>query len=136
MVNVIVNVDVPDLGKAVKFYKDGLGFVGTRTLFAGVVAELAAETTKIYLIQHDPGSLAVPNTTISRSYGPHWTPVHLDVVVDDLAVALAKALEAGATLSGDIMTREWGRLAPIRDPFGNGICLIQLHPGGYDRVED
>lgn len=135
MVSVIVNVDVPDLGEAVKFYEDGLGFAGTRRLFGGTVAELTAEATKIYLIQRDPGSVAVPDATISRTYAPHWTPVHLDVVVDDIETALAKALGAGATSSGDITTNDWGKLAPIRDPFGHGICLIQFQGGGYDHVE-
>jgi uncharacterized glyoxalase superfamily protein PhnB len=136
MVSVIVNIDVPDIGKALKFYEDGLGFVAIRTLFDGAVAELAADATKIYLIEQDPGSTAVPDSAISRSYAPHWTPVHLDVVVLDIETALAKALAAGATVSGGIRTHEWGKLAPIRDPFGHGVCLIQFHGGGYDLVAD
>jgi Glyoxalase-like domain len=34
----------------------------------------------------------------SRHYQRHWTPVHLDIQVDDLKGALAQALEAGALL--------------------------------------
>ena len=39
-----------------------------------------------------------PATAQTRDYGRHWTPVHLDIVVDDVDAAVARAVAAGATL--------------------------------------
>lgn len=135
MVSVIVNIDVPDLRAARQFYEDGLGFDFSRLLFDGGVVELNASGTKLYLIEQEQGSIAVNGTAIARDYASHWTPVHLDVLVEDMDVALAKALDAGATLKGDIKVYQWGKLAPLRDPFGHGICLLQFLGEGYDLVE-
>jgi hypothetical protein len=32
------------------------------------------------------------------------------------------------------MTHEWGRLALMADPFGNGYCFVQFLGGGYDEI--
>ncbi len=136
MPGVIVNIDVPDLTRGIAFYRDGLGFTLLRTLFGGAVAELDADGTRLYLIEAEAGSNAVPGEAAPRTYGPHWTPVHLDVVVDELEPALARALAAGATRSGTDPDRDWGTVIPLRDPFGHGVCLIQFREGGYDQVAD
>ena len=136
MVDVIVNIDVPDLAAARQFYESGLGFRFERSLFQGSVLELRAGVTAVYLIQRDAGSPAVIDRGIERDYADHWTPVHLDVIVDDIDAALERALEAGAILPGTVSRFDWGRLAALRDPFGHGICLLQFLGGGYDRVED
>ncbi|MCG8690561.1 MAG: VOC family protein [Minwuiales bacterium] len=135
MVSVIVNIDVPDLRAARAFYESGLGFAFSRMLFGGAVAELTAGGTKLYLIEQEQGSTAVAGTGIARDYASHWTPVHLDVLVEDIEAALASALGAGATQTGDIKVYEWGKLATLRDPFGHGVCLLQFLGGGYDLVE-
>ena len=135
MVSVIVNIDVPDLRAARRFYETGLGFAFSRLLFDGAVAELTAGGTKLYLIEQEQGSTAVAGTAIARDYASHWTPVHLDVLVEDIEEALARALGAGAAQNGDIKAYRWGRLAPLRDPFGHGVCLLQFLGEGYDLVE-
>lgn len=131
----IVNIDVSDVETAVTFYNEGLGIDFQRWLFEGAVAEMASGGIHIYLIQQDPGSVAVEGTDIRRDYSTHWTPVHLDVVVDDLEAALQRAIEAGAISNGEIVRSDYGRLAALRDPFGHGVCLLQFEDGGYDRVE-
>jgi len=135
MIDVIVNIDVPDLPAARRFYEDGLGFVFERRLFEGSVLELKGGGTAVYLIERGAGSMAVPGRGIKRDYRDHWTPVHLDVIVKDIDVALERALDAGATLPGSVSDFDWGRLAPLRDPFGHGVCLLQFRGGGYDLVE-
>jgi hypothetical protein len=40
-----------------------------------------------------------------RSYERHWTPVHLDFVVEDIASPVAKAVSAGARLEKPIATQ-------------------------------
>lgn len=37
---------------------------------------------------------------------------------------------------GDIQTHEWGHIAPMSDPFGHGLCLIQFINRGYDEISD
>ncbi len=133
---VIVNIDFPDIKAALRFYEDGLGFQSWRMLFDGAVAELSAGATLVYLIEHASGTNAVVKPDIARNYTPHWTPVHLDVVVKDIESAIAKALAAGATRAGELSIREWGKVAPLRDPFGHAVCLLQFLGDGYDLVAD
>jgi len=71
-----------------------------------------------------------------RRYRRHWTPVHLDFVVPDIAAAVNRAIDAGATMEGEIRTHNWGRIAQMADPFGHGICLIEFLGRGYDEIAD
>ena len=136
MKGLIVNIDVPDLQAATSFYQDGLGFEMRRTLFGGTVAELSAGGVAVYLIEQGQGTKAVLNSSLVRNYSNHWTPVHLDILVEDMEASLAKALAAGATQSGDLSRNEWGNLAALRDPFGHGVCLLEFVGSGYDAVAD
>ena len=136
MVSVIINIDVPDLRTARQFYEAGLGFEFSRMLFEGSVAELTAAGTKLYLIERKQGSIAVDGTAIAREYSSHWTPIHLDVLVEDIEAAMAQAIGAGATLNGKINSFQWGKLAALRDPFGHGVCLLQFIGAGYDLVAE
>lgn len=69
-----------------------------------------------------------------RDYKRHWTPLHCDVVVDDLESALSRALAAGAVQEQTIREHNWGRIATLSDPFGHGWCLLQFHGRGYDEI--
>jgi lactoylglutathione lyase len=71
-----------------------------------------------------------------RRYDRHWTSVHLDVVVEDLDAALARALAAGARAETNIRTAVWGKLVVLADPFGHGICPIQFLNRGYDEIAE
>ena len=71
-----------------------------------------------------------------RDYERHWTPLHLDWVVDDIAAALARAVAAGATLEQPVRERHWGHIAVLADPFGHGFCLIPFSGEGYDALVD
>jgi uncharacterized glyoxalase superfamily protein PhnB len=63
-----------------------------------------------------------------RDYARHWTPVHADVVVVDLAAAVTRATAAGATLERPVVRRSWNAIAGLADPFGHGFDLI-AEPG-------
>jgi len=60
--------------------------------------------------------------------------VHLDFAVEDISIAVERAVRAGATLEGPVQTHPWGHVATMSDPFGNGFCLIQFLGRGYDDV--
>ena len=132
MTRLLVNIDVDDLGRATRFYCEGLGLeVGRR--FDGW-AELVGADAPIYLLPKKAGSAASPASEAKRDYERHWTPVHLDFVVDDIEAAVRRALAAGATLERGVTQHAYGRLALLADPFGNGFCLLQFTGRGYDEI--
>ncbi|GAO03688.1 VOC family protein [Anaeromyxobacter sp. PSR-1] len=133
--DLLVNVDVDDLARAVAFYTQAFGLrVGRR--FGGAAAELLGATSPIYLLENRGGSAPYPGAATPRDYGRHWTPVHLDVAVPALEPALARAEAAGARREGELVERPWGRMARLADPFGHGICLLEFRGRGYDEIAD
>lgn len=129
--DLLVNIDVPDLAAAEAFYTAAFGLRVTRR-FGDGGAELSGLPARIYLLEKPEGSIGAGDDR--RRYGRHWTPVHPDIVVDDLEPALAQALAAGATLDSEPKTHVWGRIAVLSDPFGNGFCLLQFLGRGYDEI--
>jgi predicted enzyme related to lactoylglutathione lyase len=126
-------IDVDDLDDGVAFYTRALGLtVGRRDL---EWAELLGAPAPIDLLAKPPGTVALPRGTRAlRDYERHWTPVHLDVVVEDVDAAVSRAVEAGAKLERGPDTRAWGRIAILADPFGHGLCLLEFRGRGYDEV--
>ncbi len=129
----LVNIDVDDLDRATDFYVRAFGLkVGRRFGADGV--ELLGGAAPIYLLSKPAGSRATSEASQLRDYRRHWTPVHLDLVVDDMDAAVARALAAGAKLEQQVRTSNWGKLAPMADPFGHGFCLVQFLGRGYDEI--
>jgi predicted enzyme related to lactoylglutathione lyase len=132
----LVNIDVPDLGKAVRFYEQAVGLKLRRKLFEGSIAEMSGAPVPIFLVARSENSAPFPDSSSGRSYRRHWTPLHLDFVVDDLAAAIARAEAAGAGLESGPESFAWGSIATFSDPFGHGFCLIQWSGKGYDEAAD
>ena len=131
--SVLANVDVDDLARASDFYCSALGLrIGRR--FGNSAVELLGASTAIYLLEKGSGTLPSPDSPGRREYIRHWTPVHLDFVVPDLASAVTQACNAGARLEGEVRTHNWGRIAVMADPFGHGFCLIEFLGRGYDEI--
>ena len=128
---VIVNIDVPDLAEAIGFYGAALGLQLTRVLDDDV-AELAGASSVIYLLQRPAGSRPVHTLPLARDYARHWTPVHMDFVVDDLAEAARRALDAGAIQESECVDWKGSSCISFSDPFGHGFCLIAFANGTYD----
>ncbi|MCE8037641.1 VOC family protein [Halomonas sp. MCCC 1A11062] len=133
----LVNLDVDDLERGIDFYVHAFGLeVGRR--FGDDGAELIGGPAPIYLLVKATGSSAyaagesVPGG--QRHYRRHWTPVHLDVVVEDIETAVERAIAAGATQEQPIVTDRWGKLALMVDPFGHGFCFVQFLNRGYDEI--
>jgi predicted enzyme related to lactoylglutathione lyase len=127
----LINLDVPDLDAAVAFYTAAFDLRLSRRLFDGGVAELVGGPAPLYLIAATSGSVAAG--TQARDYARHWTPLHLDIVVDDIHAAVARAVAAGATLERAPREADWGVLAVLADPFGHGFCFVEWR-AGYDAV--
>jgi len=52
-----------------------------------------------------------------RTYERHWTPVHLDVAVDDIDRAVAR-VSSRRKLEHAASPTPYGRIAMLADPFG------------------
>lgn len=119
--DLLVNIDVPDLATAEAFYTTAFGLRVTRRFGAGG-AELSGLPARIYLLEKPEGSVGAGADR--RRYGRHWTPVHLDIVVEELEPALAQALAAGATLDSEPRTHVWAasRCFPTRSATASACC--------------
>ncbi len=127
----LLNIDVPDLAAAEAFYVAAFGLEPARRFGDGAVELLGAQVP-LYLLRKDAGSAGAADA--QRGYARHWTPLHCDVVVDDLAPALARALAAGAVQEGEVREATWGHIVQLADPFGHGWCLLQFLGRGYDEI--
>jgi predicted enzyme related to lactoylglutathione lyase len=131
--NVLVNIDVENVALASKFYCCALELTVGRRL-GNFAVELVGGSCAIYLLQKQPGTLATAFASQQRDYRRHWTPVHLDFVVQEIASAVTRAEAAGARLEEEVQTHVWGRIAVLSDPFGHGFCLIEFLGRGYDEI--
>ena len=134
MAKLLVNVDVDDLEKGIRFYTAAFGLTVARR-FGPYAVELLGAEAPLYLLVKQSGKPPFEGAAPSaRTYHRHWTPVHTDFAVDDIEAAVARALAAGATQEGPIQDNKWGRMALMADPFGHGFCLLQFSGRGYDEV--
>jgi lactoylglutathione lyase len=129
--HLLLNIDVADLASAEAFYSAAFGLKAARR-FGNAAVEMLGAQAPIYLLQKDAGTLGAG--AMARDYVRHWTPIHCDVVVDDLDLALTRALDAGAAQEGAIRQADWGRIVTVADPFGHGWCLLQFRGRGYDEI--
>ena len=133
MPGLLINIDVPDMAAGIAFYTAGIGLKLGRRFDAGFV-ELVGSDAPIYLLEKAAGTAIGPAGGDERRYGRHWTPVHPDFVVTDIAAAAERAVAAGAVQEAEVCEAPYGRLAMFADPFGNGFCLIEFNAQGYDAI--
>ena len=127
----LLNIDVPDLAAAQRFYGDAFGLRPGRH-FGEDALELLGAEVPIYLLHKAAGT---PGAGIAlRDYMRHWSPLHCDLVVDDLDASLIRAVAAGAIQEGAVREAGWGRIVQLADPFGHGWCLLQFEGRGYDEI--
>lgn len=127
-------VDVDDLERGIAFYTQGFGLRLGRRLGSDW-AELLGGSSPIDLLANAPGSAPLGDSRAQRrDYARHWTPVHLDFVVEDLEPVVQRLVTLGATLERPIAERRWGRMASLADPFGHGVDLLEFRGRGYDEM--
>ncbi len=129
--DLLINIDVPSLAEGIAFYTQAFGLAVSRQ-FGGEVAELSGLPVRLYLLQKPEGSRGAGDDL--RRYRRHWTPMHLDIIVEDIEAARARAITAGARAETDIRVEVWGKIAVLADPFGHGFCLIEFIGRGYDEI--
>ena len=126
-------IDVDDMERAIVFYTEGLGLqLGRR--FKSDFVEILGAGSPIDLLFNAPESRPVAGSPGTRNYQRHWTPVHLDFVVDDIDAVVARLQKHGAVLETPVSDRAWGRIAGLADPFGHGLDLLEFKGRGYDEI--
>ena len=88
-----ITIDVDDVDRAVEFYCRGLGLALVERHPDWAQVKLKEQTFWIMKLPAGPTGL------ISRDYHRHWTPVHLDLIVDNIDQAVERALAAGGRLA-------------------------------------
>jgi predicted enzyme related to lactoylglutathione lyase len=138
LMRIVVNIDVPELQPAIEFYQAALGLAHARTLDDDV-AELTGGSSVIYLLAKDAGTKPSREAPDVRRYandasraqrepgsGRHWTPVHIDFVVDNIEAAARRAVAAGAKRESECVEWRGSKCITFADPFGHGFCLIEF----------
>jgi catechol 2,3-dioxygenase-like lactoylglutathione lyase family enzyme len=59
-VDALINIDVPNLEQAIRFYEAAVGLRLSRRLFGDKVAEMIGASSPIYLITKPEGSSPIP----------------------------------------------------------------------------
>ena len=129
-------IDVDNMERAVEFYTEALG-LRTGRRFKSDFVEILGASSPIDLLFNAPGTRPIASGQGSesvRSYQRHWTPVHLDFVVEDIDAAVDRLQRHGAVLEMPVTERVWGRIAGLADPFGHGIDLLEFKGRGYDEI--
>jgi len=127
----LLNIDVPDVEAAERFYTAAFDLkVGRR--FGTDFVELLGWPATVSLLTKKAGTVGAGSDR--RRYERHWTPVHADIVVDNVDVAVERAVAAGAKLESAAKDTSYGRIAMLADPFGHGFCLLQFNERGYDAL--
>jgi predicted enzyme related to lactoylglutathione lyase len=133
MIEAHAYIEVAEIDRGIEFYCNGLGLTLKRRLSPRWV-ELEGANLPIFLLGNRPPIADLGSAKVPRSYERHWTPVHLDFIVPDLDLTVARLSALGGSLDRGIKDREYGRIANMADPFGNGFDLIEFSGPGYDAV--
>jgi predicted enzyme related to lactoylglutathione lyase len=121
--SVHVSIDVPKLDNGVRFYGEVFGFVEKSRPFPAM-AILDASNVTICMHEKASASRSSPASEEKRHYERHWTPVHIDIHVEDFDVVLEKVRAAGGTVEMEFRDQRPMPAGFCADPFGNGFCVI------------
>jgi len=128
VISVSVSVDVPSLEDGIRFYGEAFGFERVSEPYPGV-AIIRADGAQLLLLAKRAGTIPCPAPAATRHYERHWTPIHIDIHVDEFKSALARAINAGAIQEHLFEGTGRPAVAFCCDPFGHGFCLIENRKG-------
>jgi len=124
MITGSMSIDVPSPDEGARFYGEAFGLVKVVEPAPGVLV-MGLGNLEVCLLAKPAGSRPSPNTSDTRRYDRHWTPVHLDFHVDDVKAAMARVRDAGGAVEQVFENPEHGAAAFCSDPFGHGFCLLE-----------
>ncbi len=113
-----VTIRVPDIDSGLAFYRDRLGhrLKWRNDAIAQAGLELPEDGSELVL-------------TTQHSYEPNW-------LVDSADSAVAYFRDQGCDVVVEPADIPVGRLAVVRDPFGNQLVLLDLSKGSYTTDHD
>jgi catechol 2,3-dioxygenase-like lactoylglutathione lyase family enzyme len=108
-----VTVPVPDLDAGLRFYGDALGHrvIWRNDAVGQAGLELPDGDSELVLTTRQP-------------YEPNW-------LVDDVGEAVEFLAGHGCELTAGPVEIPVGRVAAVRDPFGNTLVMVDLSKGVY-----
>ena len=116
-------VEVTDLDRSIRFYKEGLGM---EVAGRGLVAATGGETATL----HTPGShqMLELNWYPSSKYTPGSELDHLAFEVEDVEATASRLVELGGCVVREVEHEAEYDLAYVADPDGIWIELVQPKP--------
>lgn len=87
-------IDTPDIEAGVAFYDQVFGPEEVARPIP-IFAVLKSGEVTIGIMEKPEGSQPAPGSEDRRRYARHWTPVHLDIQVDDFEATLDRLLAGG-----------------------------------------
>tara|TARA_R110001599_G_scaffold171353_1_gene362063 strand:- start:45207 stop:45602 length:396 start_codon:yes stop_codon:yes gene_type:complete len=128
---IVLNIDVPALDPAIAFYTTAFGLTLSRIIDEDV-AELKGASYVIYLLAKAAESTVGTGAKETRRYTRHWTPIHPDFVVKDIAAFATQVMNAGAIQESECIDWKGSKCLTFSDPFGHGFCLIEFKNETYE----
>lgn len=127
MDTVTVRYFAEDVGTAVAFYRDRLGF-DVQMHPAPGFAMLARGNLRLLLNAPGAGGAgqAMPDGTMPSPGG--WN--RLQIEVDDLDATVQRLRDEGAVFRNEVVEGKGGRQILVEDPAGNPIELFAAHQAG------
>jgi catechol 2,3-dioxygenase-like lactoylglutathione lyase family enzyme len=122
-----VTLDVPDIAAGAAFYGGLLGLSVVARPHPAYAILRDGDVT-LGLMEKAPGTRPTPAEGPVRDYARHWTPVHLDVHVEDFDATLARLTALGGTVEARHEAPGRPPVAFCADPFGHGFCLLGPRP--------
>ncbi|MEC7761251.1 MAG: VOC family protein [Pseudomonadota bacterium] len=120
-----VSIDVPDLAQGIAFYTGVFGAEEVARPFETYAVLRGSGGQRFGIIQKPQGSKPAPGTDDRRHFTRHWTPVHMDIEVDDFDATLDCLTALGGTVEHRFDIENRPKTAFCADPFGNGFCLME-----------
>ena len=111
---------VGDVGQATRFYEQAFGLGVRFTHESGMYAEMETGATVLAFAHND---MLAMGTGLAAQTGDK-NGFEIALTTDDVAQAVASAVQAGATLIAEPTHKPWGQtVAYVRDPFG---ALVEI----------
>ena len=117
-------VYVADVAASLSFFEQAFGFERRFLHESGTYGELQTGETTVSFAAHELGDLNFPGGHVHADKAPKPLGIELAFVTDDVALAHAHALAAGATELAAPVAKPWGQIVSyVRCPDGT---LIEL----------